>query len=115
MKIRMRLAFVIALITIALAFGINVCTYMKKDNVQGAKILDKERIHNQEHSYYLIYTDKGEFTIEDDLFRGNFKSSTWYGMLRRDSCYSFKTGGYRNGALSMYPNVISKPKKCDCQ
>ena len=112
MKYKSKVIFVILVIIGSL---VALCTYTTTDNVSSAKVLDKERINTKESSYYLIYTDKGEFTITDDLFRGNFKSSTWYGSLRQDSCYSFKTGGIRNGVLSMYPNMISKPKKCNCQ
>lgn len=75
-----------------------------------AKVEGKERITEQSgetiNSFYLVYTDKGTFKLEDDMFRGNFYSSDVYGKLRQDSTYTFKTSGYRIGFMSSYPNII---------
>ena len=75
-----------------------------------AKVEGKERVTQQAgetlQSFYLVYTDKGTFKLEDDLFRGNFRSSDIYGRLRQDSTYTFKTAGYRIGFMSSYPNII---------
>jgi|TARA_R110000823_G_scaffold258290_1_gene379775 hypothetical protein len=75
-----------------------------------AKVDGKERITERTgdniESFYLVYTDKGTFKLEDDMFRGNFYSSDVYGKLRQDSTYTFKTAGYRIGFMSSYPNII---------
>jgi hypothetical protein len=75
-----------------------------------AKVEGKERITEKSgdniESFYLVYTDKGTFKLEDDMFRGNFYSSDVYGKLRQDSTYTFKTAGYRIGLMSSYPNII---------
>ena len=95
------------------------CNYMNTQLIKNAKVLDKERVtknvDGSDQSYYLIYTDKGEFTIEDELFRGNFKSSNWYGKIQKDKCYNLTVGGYRNGFLSMYQNIHDAPIECNCK
>jgi hypothetical protein len=79
-------------------------------NTITAKVEGKERITEQSgntvNSFYLVYTDKGTFKLEDDMFRGNFYSSDVYGKIKQDSTYTFKTSGYRIGWMSSYPNII---------
>jgi hypothetical protein len=107
------------LLTLLTLFSITSCNYMNNKEIKGARIMDKERVTSisdgSYHSYYLVYTNKGEFTIKDEFFRGNFKSSSWYGVLQREKCYNFKVGGYRNGFFTMYPNIHSKPVECKCE
>jgi hypothetical protein len=99
-------------IFVILFFGGLVYTCTGRQNKQTfiAKVTDKERITDQSgktvNSYYLIFTDKGTFKLEDDLFYGNFNSSDWYGQIQKDSTYTFHTIGYRSGFLSMYPNIV---------
>ena len=98
---------VVVLIIVAIGFGI---TGYANVNTITAKVEGKERITESSgdkiESFYLVYTDKGTFKLEDDLFRGNFYSSDVYGKLRQDSTYTFKTSGYRIGFVSSYPNII---------
>jgi uncharacterized protein YycO len=79
-------------------------------NIVTAKVEGKERITQQSGktitSFYVVYTDKGTFKLEDDMLRGNFYSSDVYGKLKQDSTYTFKTSGYRIGFMSSYPNII---------
>lgn len=58
-------------------------------------------------SYYLVFTDKGVFRIEDQLFFGKFNSSDLYGELELGKTYQITTTGFRNGFFSMYPNIVS--------
>ena len=94
------------------------CNYMNTRHVRAAKVLEKERVtkyvNGRDKSYYLIYTDKGEFTIKDELFRGNFLSSKWYGIMKKDKCYTFEVGGYRSGFVSIYQNIHTEPVECGC-
>jgi hypothetical protein len=98
---------VVTLIIGGIAFGI--AGYGHVETVK-AKVEGKERITetvgDRIESYYLVYTDKGTYKLEDDLFRGNFYSSDTYGKLKQDSTYTFKTSGYRIGFMSSYPNII---------
>jgi len=87
----------------------NIKSYSNVETVT-VRVEGKERITEQSgeklNSFYLVYTDKGTFKLEDDMFRGNFYSSDVYGKLRQDSTYTFKTSGYRIGYMSSYPNII---------
>jgi hypothetical protein len=101
------LILVVAMIVGGIAFEISSYTNV---NTFEAKVEGKERITEKSgdniESFYLVYTDKGTFKLEDDIFRGNFYSSDVYGKLKQDSTYKFKTSGYRIGFISSYPNII---------
>lgn len=90
------------------AFLLTSCGYMNKTTVT-ATVLDKERItevvDGNTNSYYVIFTDVGEYQISDQLFVGKFNSSTLYGKLKEGKTYEFTIRGYRSGFLSMYPNI----------
>lgn len=58
------------------------------------------------HSYYLIYTDKEVFKIEDSLIFGQFNSSDVYGMIAEGETYKFKVFGLRIPFLSTYRNIV---------
>lgn len=57
-------------------------------------------------SYYLIYTDKEVFKIEDSLIFGQFNSSDIYGMITENETYKFKVFGIRIPLLSTYRNIV---------
>jgi hypothetical protein len=103
-----------------LIFGILIlfssCSQFNLSREECALVMGKERITDTKKgnstSYYLIFTDKGEFTIADELLRGNFESSRWYGKMQVGKNYSFATGGYRIPFLSQYKNIYSEPKIC---
>lgn len=109
----MRTSFnLIAILVVTLIIGgiaFSIVGYGNVNSVK-AKVEGKERITesvgDQIESFYLVYTDKGTFKLEDDLFRGNFYSSDVYGKIKQDSTYTFKTSGYRIGFMSSYPNII---------
>lgn len=100
--------FLVGLIIVG-AIAFQISAYNNVETLT-AKVEGKERVTQKSgdnfESFYLVYTDKGTFKLEDDLFRGNFRSSDVYGRLRQDSTYTFKTAGYRIGLLSSYPNII---------
>ena len=108
---------IIGLVIIVL-LGIVAVEYAGHNNVvsiRNAELLDKDRIveitDGNSNSYYLIFTDKGEFKITDDLLRGNHKSSTWYGSMKIGESYNFTVDGFRNNAIiTSYQNIISEPK-----
>jgi hypothetical protein len=88
------------------------CTYTNTEKVNCVEVMGKERINVGDGGYYLVFTSKGEFKVEDDLFRGNFESSSWYGQMKSDHNYTFEVGGYRIPFLSMYPNITTQPIEC---
>ena len=103
----------IIILVVVIFIGIITFDIKSYNNVETivAKVDGKERITERRgdniESFYLVYTDKGTFKLEDDMFRGNFYSSDVYGKLRQDSTYTFKTAGYRIGFMSSYPNIIN--------
>lgn len=109
-----KLTVILAALIIVGGITFIISGYGNKQNIR-TKVLDKERIttNNSEgyiSSYYLIYTEAGTLKLEDELLYGNFNSSDWYGQIRKDSTYTFHTIGYRNGFLSMYPNIVKFEK-----
>ena len=87
----------------------NITAYLHTETIT-AKVSGKERITEKSgddiKSFYLVYTDHGTLKLEDDVFRGNWRSSDSYGSLKVDSTYTFKVSGYRIGFTSTYPNII---------
>jgi hypothetical protein len=109
MKFLTKTIFILVPILIVGIIVFNISAYNNVEVVK-ATVTDKERIIDRSgdniESFYLVYTDKGTFKLEDDFFRGNFYSSDVYGKIKRDSTYTFKVAGYRIGFMSSYPNII---------
>lgn len=105
--------FVFTMIIVFMVIGgfYEVSKYNAKQSVT-TKVIDKERITTSDQdgrieSYYLIFTENGTFKLEDNLVYGNFRSSDWYGQIRKDSTYTFDVIGYRIGYLSEYQNIVN--------
>lgn len=60
---------------------------------------------------YLVWSDKGTFEITDTLAYFQFRSSDLYGQLKPGMTVEVKYYGWRNGLLSMYPNIYSIRKQ----
>ena len=102
----------IALIAlILLALVAYPAAYYSQWDAQEATVTGKERItkvvEGNDNSYYLVYTDKGTFKVEDSIILFRFNSSDLYGSIKADSTYTFNTVGFRAGFLSEYPNVVT--------
>lgn len=101
------IAFVLIMFVGVVVF--NVVSYFHTTEIT-TQVTGKERITQQNgdkvDSFYLIYTDHGAVSLEDDFFRGNWNSSDVYGNLHIGSTYTFKISGFRIGFFSMYPNII---------
>jgi hypothetical protein len=103
---------IITLTVILILFGIifELTKYNNQITVI-ARFVDKESINTSDsdgliESYYFIFTENETFKLEDDLIYGNFRSSDWYGQIRKDSTYTFEVIGYRIGYLSEYQKII---------
>ena len=85
--------------------------YYSQWDTQEAAVTGKERVtkvrDGNDKSYYLVYTDKGTFKVEDSIILFRFNSSDLYGSIKTDSTYTFNTVGFRAGFLSEYPNVVT--------
>ena len=66
----------------------------------------KERLLDQGTSGdKRVYTSCGSFTVEDS-FAGGYSSQDVYNRLVEGETYSIRTGDFRVGLLSKFPNVI---------
>jgi len=101
--------FGLAALVIGLSIAYTVSAYGNKQTVT-VKVTDKERIvtmsDGSSDSYYLIYTNEGTYQLDDNLVYGNFRSSDWYGKIKRDSTYTFDLIGYRIGFISSYQEIV---------
>lgn len=53
----------------------------------------------------LVYTDCGAFEVQDALVLGKFNSADTYASLQEGETYELTTYGWRNGFLSLFPNI----------
>ena len=83
------------------------CGAIQKDETaSGCKVNDKDRVYvHKQGSEKRIYTTCGTFTVNDSLTRGKFNSADLYGNIQRGHTYTLTYNGWRNGFLSMFPNV----------
>ena len=106
-SIKLFIGLFAAIIIVAIYANIKAYNHIETHTV---KVEGKERITEQSgktiKSFYVVYTDKGTFKLEDDMLRGNYYSSDVYGKIKQDSTYTIKTSGYRIGWASEYPNII---------
>lgn len=83
------------------------CSTMNQREVT-ATVEDKERVCSGSNDCkYLIFTDEGTFENTDTLLQGKFDSSDVYGRIKVGETYTFEVAGFRQGFLSMYPNILS--------
>ena len=103
-----RYSILIAVIIIAiLAFSVSI-DYLNEQHIT-AKVIKTESItilsgtkHKKVENLYLVYTDKGTFKIEDQLFFGKFNSSDG---LKPENTYTFTVYGFRIPIFSIYQNI----------
>lgn len=106
-----RYSILIAVIIIAvLAFSVSI-DYLDEQHIT-AKVIKTESVtilsgtkHKKVENLYLVYTDKGTFKIEDQLFFGKFNSSDLYGGLKPENTYTFIVYGFQIPIFSMYQNI----------
>ena len=91
------LAAVITAAYVAIGYG-----FMEEETVV---ITKTERVSDQ----YLVFTDKGVFTNEDDWRFLKFNSSDFYGKLSQEigDRVSIQYTGFRIPMFSMYPNIVA--------
>jgi hypothetical protein len=69
-------------------------------------ITDRERVVSGESSYYLVFTNEGEFEVTDTMFFWDFASSSRYNQLKPGLTCQVKTSGTRWAFMSRYPNIV---------
>ena len=107
----MRKLYFIAFAVLVAFVSVYPVTYYSHWSTQTVTVIGKERItkvsDGNDNSYYLVYTDKGTFKVEDSIILFRFNSSDLYGAIHQDSTYTFRTVGFRAGFFSEYPNVVT--------
>ena len=109
-----KIKVVIWLIVFILLIGIAYQIECGNERFVTARVFKTERItdfrgsneNRHSESYYLIFTDKGTFRVQDQLLFGKFNSSDIYGSIKEGETYIFNLTGYRLPYLSMYPNIV---------
>jgi len=98
-------------IIIVLAFGILATLamyglgYYDEEHIT-VTIKDKERVNKNSDSYYLVYTDKEVFTIQDSMVKMRWNSSDVYGALEIGKTYDLTAYGWRIEYTSSYRNIL---------
>lgn len=98
----------LAMISLLLATVLTGCnpTSAEQRVVENCKVNGKESVRQAESHQYRVYTTCGTFVVEDSWFLMRFDSADLYGSIEQHKTYDFEIGGYRNGFLSMFPNII---------
>lgn len=55
---------------------------------------------------HRVYTSCGVFEVNDNLLLLKFNSADTYGFLEDGKSYNLKVVGWRNGFLSLFPNIL---------
>lgn len=96
---------------IALTMGCR--TFNFNDTVyKNVTITEKYRVNKSSDSYWIVLgenPDNGdlEFKIEDNVWRGQFNSTSIFNKLKVGKTYNLTVIGFRSGWLSEYPNIIN--------
>ena len=98
-------AFVLALVGVGIFVGQD---YYNETAHNGCVVTKTDRAKNSDGgSDARVYTKNcGTFQVKDSLWKGKFRSGDTYGAIEEGHTYNFTTIGWRNGFLSMFPNII---------
>lgn len=87
--------------------SVTACGVAQPDETATCKVSGKDRVSKSDGgSEMRVYTDDcGTFVVADSLTRVQFRSADLYGKLQEGHTYKFTYHGWRNGVLSMFPNI----------
>lgn len=96
----------LAALFLALSMFLAGCATMNQQNMV-CTIVGKEAVRTGDGNQYRVYTeDCGTLSVQDSISVGRWDSADLYGSLKEGETYEVLTGGYRNGFLSMFPNIL---------
>lgn len=72
---------------------------------EACMIEDKESVNSGDSHEYRVYTDCGNFVVQDELWAGNFHASDTYREMKEGHAYDLRTRGWRIPFLSWFPNI----------
>lgn len=94
---------------VALAFALTGCAQANRETHESCTVEEKDRAGSNASSY-RVYTDCGVFSIEDDLIEGRWNAADDYHQIEVGATYDFETIGWRNGFLSLFPNIVKSER-----
>lgn len=85
--------------------------YQGSQRTYTISVTEKERVVTSDSSKYLVFGEgeDGEIMVlenSDSFMFTKFNSSDVQGNLKVDGTYKVEVVGWRNGFLSIYPNII---------
>ncbi|WP_037162567.1 hypothetical protein [Rhodococcoides fascians] len=97
----------VAATAIAVAtIGLAGCSSMNQQDHSNCTIQSKERlIRDGSSGEKRVYTSCGSFVANDSI-AGGFGSQDTFNRLEEGKVYNLRTGDFRVGFLSMFPNII---------
>lgn len=105
---RLLAATITAATTIALTGCVTMNQQTRECTVTGKESVTVHDSNDRPVNQYRVYTNEcGTLTVTDSLLIGRMTSADLYGQLREGTTYRMETGGYRNGFMSMFPNIIT--------
>lgn len=101
----------VAIAATALVVVLTGCSSMNQEWHRDCVVNSKERlIADGSSAEKRVYTSCGSFTVNDSV-SGGFSSQDSFNKLVEGRTFDIRTGDYRIGLLSRFPNVIDvKPK-----
>lgn len=89
----------------AAVLGVTMTGCSANEPATNCVVDDKDRSTVDGKSLYRVYSSCGIFNIEDAALLGQFNSADTYASIEVGKTYNFETYGYRNGFMSMFPNI----------
>ena len=100
---------VVALFIGLLVLGLPIYTFAsyQNDRTWECTVEDKESVAIKDGHEYRVYTDCGNFVVEDAMFARNFHASDTYRGLEVGETYQLETIGFRIPFFSAFPNILN--------
>ena len=93
----------------------SVAVYNNTKKIETLTLADKwTKRTSQYGEKYLIGTDKGVYSVTDNLWAGKFRASDTYASLTEGQTVCAETSGYRLGIVSSYRNINRIVKNGAC-
>ncbi|WP_291475723.1 hypothetical protein [Corynebacterium sp.] len=86
----------------ATAATLTSCAAMNQQDIT-CTVEDKEA---KDKTWFVFTDDCGTLTVEDSISKWKFDATDRYDSIEVGKTYTFHVGGYRNHALSTYPNIL---------
>lgn len=96
----------LAALVVAASLFLTGCASMNQQT-QTCTVIGKEAVRSGDGNQYRVYTENcGTLSVQDSISVGRWDSADLYGTIQEGETYEVLTGGYRNGFLSMFPNIL---------